>query len=67
MSSQQANYGASVLFTDRTKLGQCYPSISCVLDGKSVTDFVAGSGLRTLSLIADDYKFPYQRTASGGI
>ena len=67
VSSQQANYGASVLFTDRAKLGQCYPSISCVLDGKSVTDFVAGSGLRTLSLIADDYKFPYQRTASGGI
>jgi hypothetical protein len=67
VSSQQVNYGASVLFTDRTKLGQCYPSISCVLDNKSVTDFVAGSGLRALSLIDDNYEFPYQRTASAGI
>jgi hypothetical protein len=67
VSSQQVNYGASVLFTDRTKLGQCYPSISCTLDGKSVTDFVAGSGLRSLSLIDDDYAFPYQRTATAGI
>ena len=67
VSSQQVNYGASVLFTDRTKLGQCYPSISCVLDNKSVTDFVAGSGLRALSLIDDNYKFPYQRTATAGV
>jgi len=67
VNSQQVNYGASVLFTDRAKLGQCYPSISCVLDGKSVTDFVAGSGLRSLSLIDDNYEFPYQRTATGGI
>ena len=67
VNSQQVNYGASVLFTDRTKLGQCYPSISCVLDGKSVTDFVAGSGLRSLQLIDDDYRFPYQRTASAGV
>lgn len=67
VSSQQVNYGASVLFTDRAKLGQCYPSISCVFDGKSVTDFVAGSGLRSLSLIDDDYEFPYQRTATAGI
>ena len=67
VNSQQVNYGASVLFTDRAKLGQCYPSISCVLDGKSVTNFVAGSGLRALSLIDDNYKFPSQRTATGGI
>ena len=25
-----------MLFTDRDKLGQCYPSICCVLDGKSI-------------------------------
>ena len=67
VNSQQVNYGASVLFTDRTKLGQCYPSISCVLDGKTVTDFVAGSGLRSLQLIDDDYRFPYQRTSSVGV
>jgi hypothetical protein len=67
VNSQQVNYGASVLFTDRAKLGQCYPSISCVLDGKSVTDFVAGSGLRSLQLIDDNYEFPYQRTATGGV
>ncbi|MGE3845039.1 MAG: hypothetical protein AB7I50_26030, partial [Vicinamibacterales bacterium] len=33
-SSQQTNLGNSVLITDRAKQGQCYPSISCVLDGK---------------------------------
>ena len=67
VNSQQVNYGASVLFTDRAKLGQCYPSISCVLDGKSVTDFVAGSGLRSLQLVDDNYRFPYQRTTTVGI
>ena len=67
VNSQQVNYGASVLFTDRAKLGQCYPLISCVLDGKSVTAFVAGSGLRSLQIIDDDYRFPYQRTASAGV
>jgi len=67
VNTQQVNYGASVLFTDRNKLGQCYPSISCMLDGKSVSEFVAGSGLRALSIVDDDYRFPYQRTASAGV
>jgi hypothetical protein len=68
-SSQQTNLGNTVLVTDRTKQGLCYPSISCVLDGKSISEYLAttGSGLRQLSLVADDYRFPYQRTATGGI
>jgi carboxypeptidase family protein len=60
VSSQHANFGVSQLITDRTKLGQCYPSIECALVG-------ATSGTRTVQLIDDDYRFPYQRTASGGI
>jgi hypothetical protein len=68
-SSQQTNLGNTVLITDRTKQGQCYPSISCVLDGRTISEYLAttGSGLRQLSLVADDYRFPYQRTASAGI
>jgi hypothetical protein len=68
-SSQQTNLGNTVLITDRAKQGQCYPNISCVLDGKSIAEYLAttGSGLRQLSLVADDYRFPYQRTASAGV
>ena len=68
-SSQQTNFGNSVLITDRTKQALCYPSISCALDGKSISEFLAtsGSGLRQLSLVADNYRFPYQRTATAGI
>ncbi len=68
-STQQVNLGNTVLITDRNKQGQCYPSISCVLDGKSINDFLStsGSGLRNLTLIDDDYKMPYQRTATAGI
>jgi hypothetical protein len=60
VSSQHANFGVSQLITDRTKLGQCYPSIECALAG-------ATAGTRTVSLIDDNYQFPYQRTATGGI
>ncbi len=60
VSSQHANFGVSQLITDRTKLGQCYPSIECALAG-------ATGGTRTVQLIDDNYRFPYQRTASAGI
>jgi carboxypeptidase family protein/TonB-dependent receptor-like protein len=60
VSSQHANFGVSQLITDRTKLGQCYPSIECAIAG-------ATAGTRTVSLIDDNYKFPYQRTATGGV
>jgi carboxypeptidase family protein len=68
-SSQQTNLGNTVLVTDRAKQGRCYPDISCVLDGRSISEYLAttGSGLRQLSLVADNYRFPYQRTASAGI
>ena len=68
-SSQQTNFGNTVLITDRIKQGLCYPSISCVLDGRSISEYLAttGSGLRQLSLVADNYRFPYQRTATAGI
>jgi hypothetical protein len=68
-SSQQTNFGNTVLITDRTKQGLCYPSIDCVLDGRSISEYLAttGTGLRQLSLVADDYRFPLQRTASAGV
>jgi len=60
VSSQHANFGTSLLLTNRALLGQCYPSVECVLTG-------AGGGLRTVQLIADDFEFPYQRTATAGV
>ena len=60
VSSQHANFGASLLLTDRARLGQCYPSIECTTAG-------AGSGVRTVQLIVDDFEFPYQRTATAGV
>ena len=68
-STQQVNLGNTVIITDRTKQGQCYPSISCVLDGKTINEFLAtsGSGLRNLAVIDDNYKMPYQRTTTVGV
>lgn len=60
VSSQHANFGTSLLLTNRALLGQCYPSVDCALAG-------AGGGLRTVQLISDDFEFPYQRTATAGI
>ncbi len=60
VGSQHANFGVSQLITDRTKQGQCYPSIECVLAG-------ASGGTRTVQLTDDNYQFPYQRTSTGGI
>lgn len=68
-SSQQTNFGNTVLITDRAKQARCYPDVSCVLDGRSISEYLAttGSGLRQLSLVDDNYRFPLQRTASAGI
>jgi hypothetical protein len=68
-TSQETNLGNTVLITDRAKQGRCYPDVSCMLDGKSINEFLAttGSGLRALSLVDDNYTFPYQWSASGGV
>ena len=60
VSSQHANFGTSLLVTDRARLGQCYPSVECAIAG-------VGGGLRTVQLIDDKFEFPYQRTSSAGI
>lgn len=60
VSSQHANYGSSQLITDRAKLGRCYPSVECALEG-------ATSGTRSVQLISDDYRFPLQRTSTAGV
>jgi outer membrane receptor protein involved in Fe transport len=68
-SSQQTNLGNTVLVTDRAKQGRCYPDISCVLDGRSISEYLAttGAGLRQLSIFDDNYRFPYQRTTTVGV
>jgi hypothetical protein len=59
VSSQHANYGSSVLIQGANAM-RCYPSIDCVLAS-------ATAGTRTVQLINDDYRFPYQRTSSVGM
>jgi hypothetical protein len=68
-SSQQTNLGNTVLVTDRAKQGRCYPDIQCVLDGRTISEYLAttGAGLRQLSIFDDNYRFPYQRTATAGV
>ena len=68
-STQQTNLGNSIIITDRNKEGLCYPSISCVLDGRTISEFLAttGTGTRSLALLDDNYKMPYQRTATVGV
>ena len=48
--------------------GAVLPVDQCILDGKTINEFLAttGSGLRNLALIDDNYVMPYQRTANRG-
>jgi hypothetical protein len=59
VSSQHANYGSSTLIQGANAM-RCYPSIDCVMA-------FATTGTRTVQLIDDNYRFPYQRTSSVGM
>ena len=66
MTTQDRTLGAAVLITDQA-LMKNYPDINAVLGGKSLTDYVASGGARSLFLIQNDYVLPYSWNTTAGI
>ena len=66
MTTQDRTLGTAVLITDQS-LMKYYPDINAVLGGKSLTDYVASGGARSLFLIQNDYVLPYSWNTTAGI
>jgi hypothetical protein len=58
--------GSAVRITDPTALSH-FPDINAVLGGKTLSDFVATGGVRSLYLIDNNYKLPYSLNTTAGI
>lgn len=65
MTTQDRTLGTAVLITDPNQL-RFYPDINAVLGGKSLTDFVASGGARSLFLIDNSYVLPYSWNTTAG-
>ena len=57
--------GSAVRITDPIALSR-YPDINGVLNGKSLDDYVAQGGVRSLYLIDNNYNLPYALNSTGG-
>ena len=66
MTTQDRTLGSAVLITD-PNLMKVYPDINAVLGGKSLTDYVASGGARSLFLIQNDYVLPYSWNTTAGL
>ncbi|MBI3403275.1 MAG: TonB-dependent receptor [Acidobacteria bacterium] len=65
MTTQDRTLGTAVLITD-PNLMKFYPNINAVLGGKSLTDYVASGGARSLFLIDNGYVLPFSWNATAG-
>ncbi len=65
MTTQDRTLGTAVLITDQNLL-KSYPDITAVLGGKSLTDYVASGGARSLFLINNGYVLPYSWNVTAG-
>jgi hypothetical protein len=66
-NSEQATLGGSVTILDQQKL-KFFPDINAVLGGQSLSAIAATqTGVRTLSLLANDLKMPRSYNATGGV
>jgi hypothetical protein len=66
MTTQDRTLGTAVLITDPNQL-KFYPDINAVLGGKSLTEYVASGGARSLFLISNDYVLPYSWNTTAGV
>src|SRR4051812_36765292 len=57
--------GSAVRITDPVALSR-FPSIDGVLNGKSLSDYVAQGGVRSLYLIDNDYELPFSLNTTAG-
>ena len=65
-TSMDKTLGFAVRITDPLQLRN-YPDINAVLGGKTLEEYAAAGGVRSLYLIADDYVLPYSINATAGI
>lgn len=65
MTTQDRTLGTAVLISD-PNLMKLYPDINAVLGGKSLTEYVASGGARSLFLIQNDYVLPYSWNTTAG-
>jgi hypothetical protein len=66
MTTQDRTLGTAVVITDPAALSH-FPDINAVLGGKSLTDYVATGGARSLFLISNDYVLPYSLNFTAGM
>jgi hypothetical protein len=65
-TSMDKSLGSAVRITDPNQL-KFFPDINAVLGGKSLADYVAAGGVRSLYLIDDNYKLPYALNTTVGL
>jgi hypothetical protein len=65
LTAQDRLLGAAVRVTDADQLRH-YPDINAVLGGRTLEDYVAAGGARSLYLIPDDYELPESQNTTVG-
>jgi hypothetical protein len=63
--SEQSTIGAAVFITNPEQL-KCFPDITCALGGKTLEDYVAAGGPRSIGIIDNNFKLPYSNNFTGG-
>ena len=66
LTAQDRLLGAAVRITDPEQLKN-YPDIRAVLGGRSLADYVAAGGARSVYLIPDDYSLPESQNTTVGV
>src|SRR5262249_35587252 len=64
--AEQQTSGAAVRITDPQQLRN-YPSLSAVLGGKTLEDYVAAGAARFASILPDDFRLPYAVNFATGL
>jgi Carboxypeptidase regulatory-like domain len=63
--NEQSTIGAGVFITDPTQLSN-YPDITAALGGKTLAQYVAAGGPRSIGIIDNNFKVPYSNNFTGG-
>ena len=64
-TSMDRSFGSAVRITDPVVLSR-FPSIEGVLNGRTLADYVAQGGVRSLYLIDNNYQLPFSINATAG-
>jgi len=65
-AAETQTFGAAAIITNAAQLA-AYPSISGVLGGQTLAQYVANGGARAAVIIPDNFKLPYSWNYTGGV